>query len=193
MCGRYFINAEDTDEELEEIIAILQRRQGSAPIKTGEIFPSDTVPVIANNRRLVPAPFAMRWGYALPGGRRVINTRSETAHERPMFQDGMLRRRCLIPASHYFEWECRGRERIKYAIRPDGAKTLYMAGIYRIEDGTPVFSILTRAPAASIAFIHDRMPVILPAALREAWLSPDASPDQLLSQAEQQMIFGAVS
>lgn len=193
MCGRYFIDMEDTDEELEEIIAILQRRKGSAPVKTGEIFPSDTVPVIANNRRLMPTPFAMRWGYALPDGRRVINTRSETAHERPMFQDGMRRRRCLIPASLYFEWEHRGRERIKYAIRPAGAKPLYMAGIYRIENGSPVFSILTRAPAESIAFIHDRMPVILPAALREAWLSPDVPPEPLLAQAEQRLIFGAVS
>jgi putative SOS response-associated peptidase YedK len=45
-----------------------------------------------------------------------------------------------------------------------------MAGIYRIEDGAPAFAILTREPAEAIAFIHDRMPVILPENVRDAWL-----------------------
>ncbi len=69
----------------------------------------------------------------------------------------MLWRRCLIPASGYYEWEKRGKEKIKYAIRPEGARLLYMAGIYRIEKGAPVFTILTREVALGIAFIHDRM------------------------------------
>ena len=61
MCGRYFIAPEEEGEDWEEIMAILQRR-GEA-VKTGEIFPADTVPVIANSRSMRPTPFAMRWRY----------------------------------------------------------------------------------------------------------------------------------
>ena len=83
----------------------------------------------------------------------------------------MRHRRCLVPAAHYFEWEKRGKDRIKYAIRPGGAAVMYMAGIYRLENGAPVFTILTREPAAAISFIHDRMPVILPKEAAGDWLN----------------------
>ena len=112
----------------------------------------------------------MKWGYSLPDGKLIINARSETAAEKSLFRDGMLNRRCLVPASNYFEWEKRGREKVKYAIRPVGRPILYMAGVYRMEGGRPVFAILTREPAEPIAFIHDRMPVILPAEALAEWL-----------------------
>lgn len=111
---------------------------------------------------MVPSAFVMKWGYSLPDGKVVFNARSESASSRPMFQDGIVQRRCLVPAAYYFEWEKRGREKIKYAIGQNERGILYMAGIYRLEKGVPVFTILTRSPADSIAFIHDRMPVILP-------------------------------
>jgi len=88
-----------------------------------------------------------------------------------MFKDGLKNRRCLIPASSYFEWEKREKEKIKYDIRPVGNGMLYMAGLYRIEGNKAVFTILTREPAESIAFIHDRMPVILPDDIRNDWLN----------------------
>ena len=137
MCGRYYIEDEDVQEELLKMIEEVQRRtkasEKGAVLKThGEIFPTDTVPVIANNRELRPVPFAMQWGYTMSDGKRIINARSETAAEKLLFKDVMLRRRCLIPASNYYEWEKRGKEKIKYAIRPKGASLLYMAGIYRM-------------------------------------------------------------
>lgn len=169
MCGRYFIDLDSGDEELESIIDALQRR---ADVQTGEIFPANVAAVIANSRQMKPAPFAMKWGYALGGNRLLINARSETAADRPIFADGMLQRRCLIPASHYFEWERRGSRKTKYAIRPEKAGAMFMAGIYRMEQGRPVFAILTREPAREIAFIHDRMPVILPREAMGDWLNP---------------------
>ena len=157
---------------------------GIPPLKTcGEIFPTDIVPVIANGREggsartggFVrpgrPRTFAMRWGYTLSGSRRVINARSETAAERPMFLDGMRTRRLLIPASGYYEWLRHDNKGQKYAIRPESGRAIYMAGIYRFEAGTPVFTILTREPEPSIAFIHDRMPVILPREAAGDWLN----------------------
>ena len=172
MCGRYYIEDEDSAEELRQIIEEVQRKSAERveTVRTGEVFPSDLAPVIANNRQLVPTPFAMKWGYSLPDGKLIINARSETAAEKSLFRDGMLNRRCLVPASNYFEWEKRGREKVKYAIRPVGRPILYMAGVYRMEGGRPVFAILTREPAEPIAFIHDRMPVILPSEAQAEWL-----------------------
>ena len=79
MCGRFFLADSDNSGELRSIIDQLNRR--GATVKTGEIFPTDTVPVLANNRNRRVMPFPMQWGYTLPDGRLLINARSETAGE----------------------------------------------------------------------------------------------------------------
>lgn len=192
MCGRYYIPDEDSAAELKEIIDRINRRHNAGPVlKTGEIAPSDTAPVLANNRSLMVTPFAMKWGYTMSNGKLVFNARSETASEKPLFRDGMTQRRCLVPAAHYFEWEKRGREKIKYAIKPADISVLYMAGIYRIENGIPVFSILTREPASSISFIHDRMPVILPREFTTDWLNPRFKAEDVLRSATLDISFSA--
>lgn len=187
MCGRYYIAPDEEEEDWEEIIAILQRR--GETVKTGEIFPSDTVPVIANSRSMRPTPFAMRWGYLLPNGKRVINARSETAADRALFRDGMCQRRCLIPASNYFEWKRKATGKVKYAIRPRQNGLMYMAGIYRVVDGRGEFSILTQAPAAEIRFIHDRMPVIFSKEKAGAWLDLHTPAQALLPEAVREVTF----
>ena len=192
MCGRYFIDEDDLAEELERILEELNRKNTPENLKTsGEIFPSDVVPVLANSRRQDVQPFAMRWGYSFPSGRPVINARAETAAEKPMFRDGMRQRRCLIPASSYFEWERRDGQRIKYVIRPAGAEMLYLAGVYHLEnhDGAvvPSFAILTQSAAPEIAFIHDRMPVILPPDCARDWLKVENRADEVLRRALQEM------
>ena len=186
MCGRYFID--DSLEGFEPLIEALNRgKPGGTPavqIKTGEIRPTDVAPAIANSRARRQRPFLMRWGFGGRDSHVVINARSETALVRPMFRDAMLERRCLVPASYYFEWQAQGKRRIKHAIKPDGP-LLYMAGLYRLEAGEPLaaFTILTRAADERIASIHDRMPVLLPAAWAEEWLSPTADAQQLLERA----------
>lgn len=198
MCNRYYIEVEDDEDDVEELRQLMQELQRKSPesaaaVRTGEISPNALAPVIANNRRLVPAPFAMKWGYTLPDGKPVTNARSETAAEKPLFRDGMLNRRCLVPATSYFEWEKRGRERIKYAIRPAGHPVFYMAGVYRLEGGRPVFAILTREPAEPIAFIHDRMPVILPAEAKAEWLNIRSDGRDVLKSALTDMSYQIAS
>ena len=185
MCGRYFIDMTPDDDALEEILRDLNRRGllkrdagRPAPKLSGEIFPTDVVPVIAcgrepgSGRPGKPRPFAMRWGYTLTGGRRVINARSETAAQKPIFGDGLRARRLLIPASGYYEWERHQTGRRKYAIRAKAGGALFMAGVYRFEAREPVFTILTRQSEANIAFIHERMPVLLTREAAGEWLSP---------------------
>jgi putative SOS response-associated peptidase YedK len=195
MCGRYYIEDEDSAEELRQIIEEIQRKsaENAEAVKTGEVFPTDLAPVIANNRQRVPMPFAMKWGYSLPDGKLIINARSETAAEKALFRDGMLNRRCLVPATNYFEWEKRGREKVKYAIRPTGHPIMYMAGVYRLEGGRPVFAILTREPAEPIAFIHDRMPVILPAEAKAEWQDTRSDGRDVLKSALTDMSYFATA
>ena len=175
MCGRYWLPTEDLPEEWLRLLDALGERTditAEAGRKTaGEIFPGDTVPVIARSRRLVPTPFFMRWGFS-ERGRLLFNARSETADEKPLFRESAKARRCLMPAGHYFEWEHGpgNGKKTRYAIRPAEPGMLYLAGLYRFEGTLPVFTVLTRPPEESIAFIHDRMPLMLPASARDAWL-----------------------
>lgn len=170
VCGRYYIEEEDITPELKRIIDAISRKHSEGVKTSGEVFPSDTVPVIAGNKSLVPSVFAMKWGYTMPNKKLIINARSESAHQRALFADGMERRRCVIPASRYFEWQESSGGKIKHGIFPNGMKMFYMAGIYRFENDRPVFSILTKDANREIRFIHERMPVVLTSVGAAVWL-----------------------
>ena len=97
----------------------------------------------------------------------------------------MAERRCLIPASWYFEWEGQPGSKIKHAIQPIDKYAFFMAGLYRLEKekNIPVFTILTRDAAPDIKFIHHRMPVILPKGARSEWLNLDNNADDIIQAA----------
>ena len=184
MCTRYFISSVDPyllgicEEALERQKRIFETDN----LKTdGEIFPNDIAPVLTKSRGGDIIAFPMQFGMYLPETKKLIlNARSETADRLPMFAESFKLRRCIIPCSCYFEWQRKrsdlsGKaEKIKYAIQPEGADITYLAGLYRLsEDGVPKFVILTRPPAENIAFIHDRMPLIIPAQYRDEWIFTD--------------------
>ena len=172
MCGRYYIEPEESDQ-IRTIIAEVEHRQGNseahAAMKLGEIYPTNIVPVMTESGAEL-----MKWGYS-GYKNRVINAQSETAFEKPMFRKSLLERRCLIPASGYYEWkrtQSGAKSKQKYALYRPG-KPLFMAGVWREEqnEALPVFVILTREAAPAIAEIHDRMPVILPEDVQRDWVS----------------------
>ncbi|MFH1880079.1 MAG: SOS response-associated peptidase family protein, partial [Bacillota bacterium] len=117
----------------------------------------------------------------------VINSRSENADVTPMFQKAARERRCLVPASHFFEWRrTEGRKsKEKFAFRPDTEEPLmYMAGFYGqfpggfaggfAGGGYDGFAILTREADGQMSPFHNRMPVILTDEdLKKAWLNHD--------------------
>jgi putative SOS response-associated peptidase YedK len=179
MCGRYHVETEEENIQMREIMAELNRRRLS--VKTGEIAPGANAPVLLMEDGKMHAD-AMRWGARGVSG-MVINARSETAADRPLFRDGMRQRRCAVPATRYFEWERTGGKRTKYAIRPERGGLFYFAGLYRMLSGRPEFVILTRQSADSIAFIHDRMPVILPSELVADWTNPRYDAGEILGHA----------
>ena len=187
MCGRFYVPEDASIQMIRAIVERLEHR--NVKVKTGDVFPGDMAAVVASNRQLQPQPFAMEWGYHLSDGKRIINARSETAAQKSMFADGIRQRRCLIPAQHYYEWEKVDGRKVKYSIEPKDSEAFFLAGIYRIEAGKPVFTILTRNAAEGIAFIHERMPVILPDVAAKDWLNPKYHGNDILQAAITQMKF----
>ena len=200
MCTRFYI-----EPESEELHAVLEEARqsrlaqrflhaGSPVLTSGEIRPTNVVPVIASGRDRRSGVFPMRWGIQLPGGTLVVNARSETASVKPTFRDSWKGHRCIIPASWYYEWEhtktSAGKPKTgdKYAIQPKGEQTAWLCGLYRMENGFPVFAVVTREPTPYLRTIHDRMPLILPKNRIREWVSPDSRPEELLQYAVTDLI-----
>ena len=186
MCGRYYIDNEEENIKVRAILAELARRglPEHEQVHTGEIFPSQIAPVIVRDPELGITVRPMKWGFPRTGGGGlVINSRSEKADVTPMFQKAARERRCLVPASRFFEWRrVSGRKtKEKYAFRPEPEEPLmYMAGFYGqflggfAGGGFDGFAILTRPADGQMAPYHDRMPVILmDENLKKAWLNYD--------------------
>ena len=197
MCCRYWT---DKSPELRAIVEEMNRSplvakwQKTTGITTyGEIRPTNVVPVIAPDRSGNRAVFPMKWGFS--GKSLLLNARVETAGTKPTFRDAWAKHRCIVPASWYFEWEhLRGNDGRtktgdKYMIQPKDSAMTWLCGLYRIEDGFPVFVILTREPGEEIRFIHDRMPLILPENLTGAWIRPETRPEELLPSALTDMMY----
>lgn len=200
MCCRYWT---DESPELRPIVEemnrspLMRKWQDKAKVKSyGEIFPTDVVPVIAPNRSGLRTVYPMKWGYS--GKSLLMNARSETAAEKPTFRDDWARHRCIVPASWYFEWEhypgSDGKKHTgdKYMIHPKDSAVTWLCGLYRIENGLPVFVILTREPGEALRFLHDRMPLIMPEELVTEWIRPDRKPEELLPRALTDMDFEKV-
>lgn len=149
----------------------------------GEIFPSAILPVLAANKNSEPRVFPMKWGFT-QNKKLIINARVETAKDKPTFREAWQAHRCIIPASCYFEWEHDENKKAtqKYALRPRNATLIRLAGLYRIEDGLPVFVILTRPAHESLLWMHDRMPVMLPEEEATLWINPKEDPEPLVKK-----------
>ena len=175
MCGRYYIEIDE--KELRDICSEVEKQgreyPGQLTLKlSGEIFPTDIVPAQTGAGQYR----AMKWGFPGFSGRPIINARSETALTKPMFRESMLERRCVVPASGYYEWQRDGGKKTKYRLYLPG-QPLYLAGCYRMEKNNSVaqFVILTRPAGNGLEAVHDRMPIILPQRLISAWLHESPS------------------
>ena len=178
MCGRYSLSP----GESLEIMDILRQVQGD--FKTGEIFPTDPVPVLMEAGEEL-APEVMVWGYPGVGGkgRSIINARSETALERPMFRQSVLARRCVIPTTGFYEWGPAGGQKRKYRFQlPGRDRALYLAGMWNDCGGRRRCVILTTAANPSMAGIHDRMPLVLEREQLAEWVHSPQAAGELLRQ-----------
>ncbi|THB70765.1 MAG: SOS response-associated peptidase [Desulfovibrio sp.] len=117
-------------------------------------------------------------------GNRLINARSETAAEKPSFRAAFKRRRCLVPATAFYEWQKNPDGKQPFAINLTDQEAFAMAGLWEhwsAPDGSDLFTftILTTEPNELLAPIHNRMPVILPEESWAPWLDPATDPKEL--------------
>ena len=169
--------------EQSPLSAKLEQELNTALVREGEVFPGSLAPVIARNKNGKKSFFPMRFGFRMSGqgNRKVLNARMETAAEKPLFKDAWKIRRCVVPASYYYEWaHPSGQKAIRYALQPSASDGVYLCGLYRMNGGVPEFVILTRDAEESIAFIHDRMPVMIPKTRIDDWINPEIAAEEVL-------------
>lgn len=166
------------------------------------IAPSQEVPAVIwveGERKVV----MLRWGLVPswakdPGiGNRMINAKSETVAEKPSFRAAFRRRRCLIPATGFYEWQARPGGKQPYHIHLQGGGLMAFAGLWEHWEAQGqvlrTCTILTTDANAAIAPLHERMPVILDSADHATWLANDASPDVLLELLKPHAELGLVA
>ena len=150
--------------------------------------PTDSLAVIRFNPRTgARALDLLRWGLVplwakdLSSGPKCINARRETVATNNIFKDAFERRRCLVPADGFYEWQKTGGKTQPYAIVPQPGGLFAFAGLWERwknpPDGAIVrsFTIVTGAPNALCAPVHDRMPVILPPETWRIWLGEEGA------------------
>ena len=198
MCGRYTLsNPRGSFSETPDIdVRFLAEFVETGWLKPRfNIAPTQDVPVITNegSRRIEK----MRWGLVpfwakdVKIGSRMINARGETVAEKPAFRASFKTKRCLVPATGFFEWQREGKGKTQtktpMLIRLKGGGYFSMAGLYdrwKDPDGNVISSctIITTGPNELMSPIHDRMPVILPEEAESAWINLEVDqPDELKS------------
>ena len=181
MCARYMVDIDI--ETIREIFEEIERRYPGVVMSTGEIFPSNIVPVLTRDG---PAPSS--WGFKRYDGKGlIINARAETAAEKPMFKDAFSRRRCVVPTSGFFEWT-KDKQKIKYLFELPDEQLLYMAGLYDYIDNDLCMVVLTHAANESVAGVHERMPVILTGDQLTLWLTETDEARQIIEMASPPLV-----
>jgi putative SOS response-associated peptidase YedK len=182
MCGRF------THRLTWKQIVALYGLTGDQPFELNpryNVAPSQMVPVVRERdgkRELA----LLRWGLIPSWAKeasiayKMINARAEKVAAAPSYRAAFKARRCIIPASGFYEWQQREKGKQPFLIQAKDGGLLSLAGLWeRWEQGAePIetFTIITTTPNELMAPIHDRMPVILEPDAFDAWLAPGASP-----------------
>jgi len=178
MCGRFALYS--SLATVKEAFQIQQVNYEFEP--SYNVAPSQQVAVVVR-REKGNALERMRWGL-IPFwakdpsiGSRMINARSETAHQKPSFKRPLKDQRCLIPADGFFEWRQVGENKVPMFIRLKSGRPFGFAGLFDVwtsPQGERIISctILTTEANDFLRTIHHRMPVILPKSHEATWLDP---------------------
>jgi len=177
MCSRYFLDADGN------IIAYTFRVPPDNRIRRRfNIAPTQEAPVIRRDGAGIPGIAILRWGLVpswskdLAAGTKMINARAESVATKPAFRDAYRLRRCLVPATGFYEWKGVPRRKQPYAITLPRQPIFAFAGLWESwhpAHGEPVqtFTIITTDANETVARIHDRMPVVIAPEDVDTWLS----------------------
>ncbi|MCB0636713.1 MAG: SOS response-associated peptidase [Lewinella sp.] len=187
MCGRYSLvtSAEKIHQQLGpdvELPVELPLNYNVAPTQPALVL-TDEAPQALQAYRWGLVPF---WAKDLKIGSRMINARSETILDKPAFRQAVRRRRCLVLADSFYEWQRTGGQKIPFRILRPNDELLLFAGIWEQwqpptgESAVHTFSIITCPPNVEMKPIHDRMPVVLDTSEKQsAWLDPRLADDDI--------------
>jgi len=180
MCGRYNLITDAV--ALVDFFAIEQTLFNASQIEPHyNIAPGQNVPVVrdgSNGRELVLARWGLvpHWSKESRTRYSTINARAETVAEKPVYRDSFKRRRCLIPATGFYEWKRDGEQKIPYHIQLAGGGLFAFAGLWdhwqKQGEGFDSCSIIVTSANETVRPVHERMPVILNQAYYNAWLNP---------------------
>jgi putative SOS response-associated peptidase YedK len=185
MCGRFL--SLSSPDELAERFAVDEVRTEALPPRYNVAPTSEIYAILESEarRRLgtLRWGFVPHWAKQLKGTRQPINARIEGVATSRLFGEAFARRRCLLPADGFYEWQARGEGERKqpFHIAATDGEPLAFAGIWTVwrdpasPDAAPLYSaaILTTAARGEMERIHERMPVILPPPLWGDWLTAD--------------------
>lgn len=178
MCGRFSF---DIPPDL--LLELLGLREAALDAPSYNIAPTQKVAVIrldqAGEKRLDYLQWGLipSWAKESSIGSKMINARSETVAEKPAFRQALRQRRCIVPASGFYEWKQEGKRKHPLYISLGDSTLMAFAGLWdawRAPDGGIIESctILTTAANEMIEPFHQRMPVILHPDQHDAWLDP---------------------
>jgi putative SOS response-associated peptidase YedK len=179
MCGRYAVTSSP-----EAIRALFRYAEQPDFPPRYNIAPTQPIAIVRlhNGQR----QFALvRWGL-IPSWVKdprtvslMFNARGETARDKPAFSAAMKRRRCLVPADGFYEWQKQGGRKQPFYIRARSGEPLAFAGLWETWVGPngeeiDTAAIVTTAANSTLKPLHDRMPVIVPPEAFDLWLSGEA-------------------
>ncbi|MGH3979069.1 MAG: SOS response-associated peptidase [Pseudonocardiaceae bacterium] len=206
MCGRYASTKDPATLAIE--FDAVDGTEGQAPEPDHNVAPTKPVLAVVTRHprdadgtpdpaRTVRSIRVMRWGLVPQWakdpsvGSRMINARAESAADKPAFRTALAKRRCLLPADGWFEWQRDGNRRQPYFLTPADGSGVALAALWETwrgpdaEPGAPPLvscAVLTTQAVGPLTGIHDRMPLVLAGASWPAWLDPDsADPGSLLA------------
>ncbi|HUJ43257.1 MAG TPA: SOS response-associated peptidase [Opitutaceae bacterium] len=178
MCGRYLVQ---NPAALRELARRLFGAHLPDFAPRYNVAPSQSMPVIATAEDGSVRAATMKWGMVPFWDKSErprlapINAKAEEAFSKPMFRQSIQKRRCLVPADGFYEWQkLEGDRKQPFVIHLKGDLPFFFAGIY--ESATEIrpetFLVFTTNPNALMARIHNRMPVILPDEMAKHWIAP---------------------
>ena len=189
MCGRYALS-KMADELIEEFEITAGFKGPLLPVDWN-IAPTKEIYIVRKNQKSEQELATVSWGLIAPWSKdrneavksqsRAINARTESVHEKPTFKNAFRSRRCLIPATGYYEWATElGPYETKqpfFIHHKNSDRSLAFAGIYDRwidENGEFIESaaIITRPAVGFLATVHHRMPTFLPHERISEWLDP---------------------
>lgn len=180
MCGRYASSR--GAHELVDHFGVEEPAEQVLP-PSHNVAPTDPVYVVlqrgaARSLRVVRWGLVPSWAKDAKGAARLINARQETVGSKPAFRAAYARRRCLVPADGYYEWQREGARTQPWFLTSRDGSPLAMAGLYEVwarEDGERLWTctVITTDAADELGHVHDRTPLLVPREDWARWLDPE--------------------